>query len=190
MSDRLQAWFPLALLLTLAALTFWLNQKVQPLQTARDGSNRHDPDYVVENFTATRMGPDGTPRYILSAKKMLHYPDDDTTHLEEPRLLHTVPAKPPLRVSANEALLSSDGEHAYLMGNVKVIREPSGDRGEIEMATSYLHVIPDRNLAETDRPVTITDANTVIDAVGLELDNETHVIKLLSRVKGRYQKPK
>lgn len=188
--ERLQAWFPLALLLTLAALTFWLNQKVQPPQGARDGSNRHDPDYVVENFSATRMGPDGIPRYILSAKKMVHYPDDDTTHLEEPRLLHTDPGKPPIRVSADEALLSSDGEQAYLMGNVKVIRDPSGERSAIQMATSYLHVIPDRNIAETDKPVTITDANTVIDAVGLELNNETRVLKLLSRVKSRYQKPK
>lgn len=189
MIERLQAWFPLALLLTLAALTFWLNQKVQPQQAARDGSNRHDPDYIVENFSATRTGPDGIPRYVLSAKKMLHYPDDDTTHLEEPRLLHTDPAKPALRVSANEALLSSDGEHAYLTGNVRIIRESSGKRGEIQMATSYLHIIPDRDFAETDRPVTITDANTVINAVGLELNNETRVLKLLSRVKGLYHKP-
>ena len=30
------------------------------------------------------------------------------------------------------------------------------------MQTSYLHVIPDDDIAKTDRPVQITDANTLI----------------------------
>ena len=54
------------------------------------------------------------------------------------------------------------------------------------MRTTYLHVIPDDNIAKTDRPVTITDAATVVNAVGLELNSETRVLKLLSRVRGTY----
>ncbi|MBI2311795.1 MAG: LPS export ABC transporter periplasmic protein LptC [Betaproteobacteria bacterium] len=188
MIDRLRPWFPLTLLAVLAALTFWLDTKVQDGPGARDGSTRHDPDVIVEDFTATRMGIDGAPRYILSARRMIHYPDDDTTHLEEPRFVHMEPGKPNLHIASNRASLSRNGEHVYMMDDVRVVRDPSGDQSAITLDTSYLHLIPDQDLAETDRPVKITDARTIVTAVGLELNNKTRVIKLLSRVKGRYEK--
>ncbi len=188
MIDRLRPWFPLTLLIVLAALTFWLDALVQNGTAARDGSGRHDPDFILENFTATRMNEDGAPRYLLSGKKMTHYPDDDTTHLDEPRFTHLEPGKPGLRVAANRALLSRDGEHVYLTDDVRVERDPEDGQSAISVATSYLHLIPDKDLAETDQPVTITDARTVVTAVGLELDNKTRTLKLLSRVKGRYEK--
>jgi len=52
--------------------------------------------------------------------------------------------------------------------------------------TAFLHVIPDENIARTDRTVTITDAATTVTAVGLELNSDTRVIKLLSNVRGTY----
>lgn len=183
MINRLPSWFPLVLLILLATLTYWLDQAVQPPPPARDGSSRHDPDYVVENFSAVQMGRDGTPRYTLTAKKMLHYPDDDTTHLEHPRFVNTEPAKPSLRVKADQAKLSSDGENVYLTGNVVVLREAEDNRGGTTIATSFLHIIPDDGILKTDKAVTITGSRAVINAVGMELNNHTRIIQLLSRVK-------
>jgi lipopolysaccharide export system protein LptC len=51
------------------------------------------------------------------------------------------------------------------------------------MTTSFLHIVPDDNFAKTDKPVTIIEANTIINAVGMEFDNNTQVIRLLSEVK-------
>src|SRR4030095_13290398 len=52
--------------------------------------------------------------------------------------------------------------------------------------TSYLPVCPDENIAKTDRPVTITDAATVVNAIGLEMNSDTRILKLHSRVQGTY----
>ena len=82
MRDRLGLLFPAVLLVMLAMLSFWLDRTVQPPPPKNDGSSRHDPDYTVENFTATRMGKDGLPRHTLTATRMVHYPDDDSTHLD------------------------------------------------------------------------------------------------------------
>jgi len=82
--------------------------------------------------------------------------------------------------------VSSDGENIYFHDNVVITRASYSNRSELNMRTSYLHVIPDDNIARTDRPVTITDANTTVEAVGLELNSETQVLRLLSRVKGTY----
>jgi lipopolysaccharide export system protein LptC len=86
--------------------------------------------------------------------------------------------------------VSSNGENVYFTDDVKVTRAGNAEQSELTMRTTYLHVIPDDHIARTDRPVTITDAATVVHAVGLELNSETRVLKLLSRVRGTYDPKK
>lgn len=188
MKDRLSLWFPAGLLLLLALLTFWLDRMVQPPAPRKDGSNRHDPDYWVENFTATRMGPDGTPRHILVAAKMTHYPDDDSTHLIRPHLTQYAKDQPPLRMAALQGRVSANGEHAYFEGDVRVTREAAHGQSELNMTTGYLHVIPDQEIALSDREVTLRNATTQVTGVGMEMNNKTRIIKFLSRVKGQHVK--
>jgi len=38
--------------------------------------------------------------------------------------------------------------------------------------------------------VRVSDARIVITAVGLEFNNQTRILKLLSNVRGRYEKPR
>jgi len=187
---RLTAWFPVVLLAAVAAMTVWLDQQVQPPERARDGKARHDPDYVVENLAATRFGPDGLPRYSLSARHMVHYPDDDTTHLEAPRLVNFSGANPTVTVTSKTAMVSSNGDEVFLKDDVRLVRAAYADKSELTMQTSYLHVIPDADIAKTDQPVRVSDANMLITAVGLEFNNQTRVLKLLSNVRGRYEKSK
>jgi len=64
---------------------------------------------------------------------------------------------------------------------------PEGHPTLLDLGAPFdYYCIPDENIARTDRPVRITDANTVVDAVGLELNNETRILKLFSKVKGIY----
>ena len=189
MNERLTAWFPLLLLTVLAGLAFWLDRIVQPPASTRGAAARHDPDYFVDGLSAVRMGPDGKIKYTLSADKMVHYPDDDSTHLQSPRFVNRAAAQAPVTITAKEALLSSEGENIYFHNDVHVTRAPYADKSMLEIRTSYLHVIPDDNVARTDRAVTITDANTIVSAVGLEWNSETRVLRLFSSVKGTYHDP-
>ncbi len=188
MMDRLNAWFPVILLAALAAVTVWLNQQVQPPERGPSGATRHDPDYIVENLAATRFGLDGMRRYTLNAKHVTHYPDDDTTHLRDAQLLEFSKVAP-ITVTARTALVSSNGEEVFLHDNVKVVRAPYANHSALTLETSYLHVIPDNDFAETDQPVRIYDADTVVTGVGLEFNNATRIVKILSNVRGRYEKP-
>ncbi|MCR4298510.1 MAG: LPS export ABC transporter periplasmic protein LptC, partial [Gallionella sp.] len=56
----------------------------------------------------------------------------------------------------------------------------------LTLQTEYLHIIPDRDLATTDRAVTIIDARSTISATGLEMDNKARILKLLSKVKSEH----
>ena len=187
MLDRLRAWSALLPLLLLLAAAYWLNLQVQPLPAKADHNKRHDPDFIVNNFSATTLNEQGTPRFMIAAKKMLHYPDDDTTLLEAPQLTSLLPNRPALYVSASNGSISGKGDEVFLRDEVKIIRAASGQsygRGQSELVftTTYLRIIPDLDLADTDQAVTLTDAHSRINAVGMRLDNKARVIQLLSQV--------
>lgn len=188
MTRNLAAWAFLGLLGLFTALTFWLDRTVQPPPPKLDGSTRHDPDTIVENFSALKLDPAGQPHYALAAVKMMHYPDDETTLLERPHFTRFNPKTAPLHALAQRGSLSKDGEEAHLHDNVTVIREAYNNKSELVLRTSYLHVMPKKELATTDKPIVLDDAHTHITAVGLELDSKTSQFKLLSRVKVRYEK--
>ncbi len=190
MIHRLTLWFPVALLAVITGLTFWLNNLVQPPDLPHEGKMRHDPDYIVENFSATRIGEDGMPRYTLSARRMMHYPDDDSTQLETPHFVHYSREHAPIVATSRTALVSSNGEKIHMQDDVKVVREAEGNMGERVLETSTLDIIPDSNLAQTDQPVKVYDGNSLITGIGLTFNNETHVLKILSNIQGVHQNPK
>ena len=189
--DRLRAWSALLPLLLLLAAAYWLNLQVQPLPAKIDNNNRHDPDFIISNFSATTLNEQGTPRFMIAAKKMLHYPDDDSTHLESPQLTSFLPDSPAMYVSAKNGSISGKGDEVFLRDEVKIVRAASAQsssRGQSELifTTTYLRIIPELDLADTDQAVTLTDAHNRINAVGMRLDNKARVIKLLSQVNSEH----
>lgn len=190
MSDRFTLWFPLGIMVLLALLTFWLDRTVQGPLLKRDGSARHEPDYWVENFVAKRLGEDGLPLHTLAAVKLEHFPDDDTTVLTRPNFTAMDLNRVPTRIAAQNGLVSSDGKEVYFSRNVLVRKDAGAGKDWLTIATEYLHITPDQDIARTDRAVTIKTPAAVITATGMELNNRTQVVKLLSRVKGHYEKSK
>ncbi len=185
MGERLSNLFPLMLLALLAALTYWLDQVVQSPGTSPNALLRHDPDYIVDKLLATRMDTNGRIKNTLYSVKLVHFPDDDTTELEAPRFISYAKSAP-VTITSKSGLVSSNGENVYFRDNVRVVRAPYGEKSELVVNTDYLHVLPDDNIAKTDRAVTITDANMIIHAVGMEMNSETRMLKLNAQVRGAY----
>lgn len=181
---------PLALLAMLALLTFWIDYSVQGPEPKMDGSNRHDPDYILHNFTTTRTDENGDLRYRLSAAEMRHYPDDDTTELEKPHFTRYEIDKPYSQIGGQKAFVSSDGEKIRFVDDVKVVRQAFDGKGEMVVLTDQLDVMPNEEMATTDRPVVITqEPKTVIHATGMIYDKKNKTVQLFNRVKVHYERP-
>lgn len=190
MYGRTAILFPLALLALLALLTFWIEQNVQaPLRKA-DGSSRHDPDYMLNNFVTTKNDANGDLHYILAAAEMKHYPDDDSTDLLRPRYTQYAINKPYTQIEGQRGNVSSNGELVELFDKVKVVRQAFNGRGEMVVLTDRLTIKPKEDLAYTDSPVTITQApETVVHAVGMVYDKKNRTVKLLKKVRAHYVRP-
>lgn len=191
MLNRTAIVFPLVLAGLMALLTFWIYQTVEQQGPKNDGSNRHDPDYIMENFVTSQTDTLGRLRYVLAAAKMLHYPDDDSTVLEQPKFTQYSTNKPYTKIKGLRANVSSNGEEIEILDKVVVVREASADKGEMQVLTDKLTLFPNQDLAKTDSPVVIKQApKTIIHATGMIYDKKKKTLQLFNRVNAHYEKPK
>ena len=178
--------FPLALMGALALLSFYLERAVRD-EEAAPPIRRHDPDYIVSNFTATTYNQAGAAESMLSAAKMIHYPDDDSTELVEPRLVQTKPDEARMTVRAERGALSRDGDEVFLWDSVLLTREADRGRAEARLTTTFLHVVRDKSLALTDREVLMEEGTRSLAGRGMEYNYDTGQMILRGNVRGRFE---
>ena len=181
--------FPLLLMLSLALLTFWLERTVRMDET-HPSLRRHDPDYIVNNFRIVGYGPDGAIQSTFSARRMAHYPDDDSTDLDAPRVLKTKAGEAPMTLTAERGALSQDGEDTFLYDNVLLVRKAIPKQPEMRMQTSFLHIVRARSLVLTDREVAVREETRYLTGRGMEYDNASRLLHLREQVRGRFEQRK
>ena len=151
-------------------------------------AEEHKMDYYLKNFTTTLMGEDGKPDKILRAKRMIHYPDDDTTELEEPHITMFEATVPKWKIKSENGWLSGDGELLLLQGKVTMDRPKSANSDPVHMVTRNLRVQPEQDYAETEELITITTPSNRIKSKGMQAWLATPTrIKFLAKVRGKYE---
>jgi len=175
--------FPLGLMLSLALLTLWLEHAVR-VEEKPSALRRHDPDYIVSNFTTTTYSRTGEAVTMLAAARMVHFPDDDSTELTLPSVLQAKPEQPRVTVRAERGTLSREGDEIFLYDNVVLVREADGKNPEARMSTSFLHILRDRALVRTDRKVLFEEEGRSLTGRGMEYRNDTRELLLLNDVRG------
>jgi lipopolysaccharide export system protein LptC len=163
---RPTSWLPLAALALLVGLSLWLNVLVQAPYSRADGKQRHDPDLIVERFSAVKLGLDGQVLYTLAARKMVHYPDDDSALLESVQLEAFEPKQPKMTITADQGRLEQRADRVHIEGNVVVLR--------------------DLGIARTSSEVHLDSASARATAKGMEINNRDRVLKL-ERVNATFQ---
>ena len=180
-----QRLFPLALMFSLALLTFYLERAVR-VEEQHPSLRRHDPDYRLANFTTTTYGRDGAAESMLSAAQMVHFPDDDSTELTAPRIVHARKPGPRFTVTAERGVLSSGGDEIFLYDNVVLVRDADARRPQARMTTSFLHILQERALVRTDREVSILEERRTLSGRGMEYHNASSEFILRNDVRATF----
>ena len=175
--------FPLGLMLSLAMLTLWLEHTTH-VEEKPSALRRHDPDYLVSNFTTTTYDRLGRVETILAASRMIHFPDDDSTELVLPRVVQAKPDQPRVTVRADRGELSREGDEIFLYDHVVLVREADATSPEGRMTTSFLHILRDRELVRTDREVHFEEPGRTLSGRGMEYHTDTRQLYLANDVKG------
>jgi lipopolysaccharide export system protein LptC len=130
-----------AVLAALAVLSWWLPNALTPRGNLFESESRHDPDYMIENFTATEMNAQGQRKHVLRAAKLVHYADDDSADLTLPYLVQYAPNSEPVHTRADRGRILPDGKVILMQGNVRVTRGASAADPAGEIQTEEMRVI-------------------------------------------------
>ncbi|MFA7664894.1 MAG: LPS export ABC transporter periplasmic protein LptC [Burkholderiaceae bacterium] len=186
--DRFAATLSVLLLAVLAAGSYYLAEISRRMtQAPVVDPLRHEPDYFVENVVFTRVDAAGQPAFRLSADRMLHYPDDQSTEYSNPTVISLDPSQPTLRMVSDTGVSSADGIETRLRGNVVLTRDATPQEPMMTVRTDYLVIYSDTEIARTDRPVTIERGTSTLTGVGMEFNNSTRSLTVASRVRGLWQ---
>ncbi|MDR2679109.1 MAG: LPS export ABC transporter periplasmic protein LptC [Zoogloeaceae bacterium] len=176
-------WFPFLVLCLLTGLSFWLQRATEvPLEHAPAQPN-HTPDTLIDNFVLYRHDEAGFLRFRLSSPRMEHYPDDDSSVVDQPVLVQFRPDGPTTTLTGEMARVTEKGARIFVERKVRVVRDAFGKRPERAMETPELTVLPDDGRAFTDKPVRITEGKNWMHGVGMQADNLKGTFQLKSRVR-------
>lgn len=183
-----QRRFSLILILLAAILAWWLARDQEDMLFSPKPLLRHEPDYILEDFSLTVAAEDGSPRYRMSGLSMKHYPDTDVTFLEQPRMEIIVPDGGLWLITARQAQTDKKGDLVHLEGDVSIHRNGDPAAG-LTLETDALDVNVDDESAATDLLVTIRQEFGVTRAQGLRINFQQRHLYLKSEVRGEYVLP-
>lgn len=186
----MRAWsgaaFPLAVMTTLALLTFWLKQTVEFPEPPPSAALRHDPDSIVEGLRAATFDAQGHPLHYLEADRVVHYPDDDTTHLTQPRVRYTPAGAPEMRATAERGLLLGQNDEVRMLDGVQVNRAASGNAEGWQATMPELTAFPKLGTVRSDTAYVFTQGAARIQGNGFFADQNARKIDLNSKVRGTF----
>lgn len=188
--DRIAALLSIVLLTGLAAVSYYLAELAQ--RTDRPVASRgpvHEPDYFVEGFALTRSDRNGAPAFRMSAERMEHFPDDDSSAFRKPVLVSLDPARPVVTLRSDRGEATSGGQQTRLFGNVLLTRTGQDGKADLRVETEYVLLLAEEDIARTDRPVRITQGASSLTGVGMEFNNSARVLQVHSRVRGVWAQP-
>ena len=73
-----------------------------------------------------------------------------------------------------------------LIDKVEMIGPPTPAGGRTQLSTEHLQVFPKKDLAQSQDPVTIRRADSILQGTGLRADRKAKRVQLLANVKGHY----
>lgn len=178
------------LALLLAAVGSWLLlRNLGQGPPAPHNAKRHVPDYYMVNFTRTQMDKFGKPKNRLTAKRMVHYADDGSSELVQPKLQIYNSDGPPWNISADSAWVGPNNDVVLMHGDTFIWRNDAQGKLAMQVVTSNVRVLLDSRYADTDDYAAITDVPSVslMTGVGMRADLRQDRLELLSHVRGWYE---
>jgi LPS export ABC transporter protein LptC len=138
----------------------------------------------------TQFDKDGRLHNEFYSPELVHYPQDDMTFSQKPFFIFYALTEPPWHISAKNGKSLNGDQRMLLWDNVQIQQMPGLHSHHMTIDTSLITLYPHLSFAQTERPVTITQPNTVIHAIGMQADLKTSAVKLMSETKGQHVQQK
>jgi len=153
--------------------SFWLVQVMRGDDRGPNVEVGNDPDYIIDNFSFVRMSETGQPRYVISGERLTHRPADNTSVIDKPVVQSMSIEHPRMTITASTAHVNQDQNQIDLAGNVDISRPGNATTQPLRIRTEALTVLPDEDIAKTDKPIEMKLGASVVTGVGMVANNAT-----------------
>lgn len=186
--DRLSIYLPVVLMGLLALGSYWL-LRITPeaaLPTP-ETTPQHEPDYFMRGFAVRTFNSDGSLRSEVRGAEARHYPDTDSTDIDDARIRSLQPSGVLTTATARLVTSNADQTEFVLRGQAVVVREAPSNGGaksspRMEFRGEHLKVLVDSKRVLSDEPVLLLRGRDRIQALRLDYRDDTGVAVLTGRV--------
>lgn len=140
-------------------------------------------DYYIINGRIIDYDNNGQLKQLLNSSQLEHQPLQQQTLVKNPVLQLYTNNLPSRKASSLTGMIGDNNDFILLTG--KVLLQDNADSALANnLSTELLKLYPQKNQAKTDKKVTITNSSSTTTSVGMTIDTESGILKLLSEVTG------
>ena len=174
MRERLPSLVALLLLPSLVISTRWAaNYTLSTVALDPPPRQTHEPDAWSNDFVMLRTNEDGIAINRLEGSYMLHYPDDDSYHLDDVQVAVNQIEKPMITAESNSAIMDQEGDRIQLIGDALIYRQPDTEGNPFSIRSEYIVLYPNQDTIETDKPAVVVNGPRTLEGIGLTYNNNT-----------------
>ena len=188
--DQISIYIPLLMMGLLALGTYWLVRN-SPVFTAPQAAKvaPHEADYFMRRFTIRTFDEAGLLKSEVYGVEARHYPDTDTLEIDQPRIRSISPEGRLVTATALRGFSNGDGSEVQLVGDARVVRDPSTDVNgrelpRMEFQSEFLHAYVNDERVKSHLPVVLTRGADQFTGETFAFDNLSGVADLKGRVRG------
>lgn len=185
---RFPRLFPLLLVLMLSVLTMLLD-RVTRQSSVQSVIDRDQPEYTVEDFTATRFDAQGLPGDRLQARRMWQFPDAKDIEFERPFLTSYQQGRINYTVEGEVGRYNNSTGMVWFDRKVQLIEKAEAGKGDVKIDTRAMTVNLNTSTAQSPAAVTVYQGDSVANAIGFTYAQKQGLITLLSKVRISYAQP-
>jgi len=185
--DLISAAASIGLLVALAAGTFYMAEIADRYRGEPIGRVAGDlPDSFAEGVLLNRTRDNGEPLFRLAAQRIDYFRGDDSTLLQRPVLTSLDASQPVVTLTARTGRSSSGGGEILLLGDVRLLREASEREPALAITTDVAVLLPDSEIARSDRPVLVERGDDRLTGTGMEFNNSDRTLRVDAQVRALF----
>ncbi|WP_290702600.1 LPS export ABC transporter periplasmic protein LptC [Amphritea sp.] len=140
-------------------------------------------DYYIINGRIRDYDNTGQLKQQLSSSQLEHQPAQQQILVTNPELQLYADNLPSHKASSLNGIIRDNNDFVTLTGEVLLQDNPDLTQANI-LRTESLMFYPQQSLVKTDNKITITNSTSTTTSVGMTIDTDSGILKLLSDVTG------
>lgn len=182
-ANRFRLMVLLAFATVLALGSSWLLLVTKKHLADATPEQRTEPDYIVHNFSYVRMTPEGQARYHVTGDTLIHRPADDSYLVHRPVVVNISSRGERQTMTSDTAVIEDENRKIHMFGNVEADRPAFGTNEAQHLSTEYLLILPDEDVTQTPKEVTITRGTTKLTGIGMYANNLTREFRIYEQTR-------